>query len=108
LFVGLFPSVARSGSAIRVEQCPLLRVKQTCSAHTATSAFDPKRTSIERLYGAGFKPTRQFRAGTDTGSMPVFVITGAADGDERNLMRALPSAGCWAVADMPAENTVTF
>jgi hypothetical protein len=43
-----------------------------------------------------------------TGSKPLFVMTGAAAGDIKNLMSALAASGSFALVAIPAENTVTF
>ncbi len=40
------------------------------------------------------------------GSMPVFLIKGAAAGDDKNLMSALAASGSFALAGTPAANTV--
>src|SRR5258708_5903578 len=58
---------------------------------------------------AGFKMTNAPRWRIDSliGSMPLFVIAGAAAGDARNMMSALAASGVFAPAATPAENTVT-
>ena len=37
--------LAQNGHSIRVDRCPLSRVKRTSQECTAMSAYDPKRTS---------------------------------------------------------------
>jgi len=39
------PLLAQNGHSIRVDRCPLSRVKRTSQECTAMSAYDPKRTS---------------------------------------------------------------
>ena len=40
--------------------------------------------------------------------MPLLTITGAAAGEARNLISALPASGSFDTLAMPAENTVIF